>query len=78
MLNELSVDQEVYRFCAIIRIEGAGKVCADGDWSLKKRHCCYIWTHRVHVDNWVVLRVVDGDGGGGLTAVEMVKYTANG
>ena len=28
---------------------------------------------------WVVLRVVDGDDGlGGLTAVEMVKYTAKG
>lgn len=26
--------------------------------------------------DWVVLRVVDVDGVGGLTAVEMVKYTA--
>lgn len=25
--------------------------------------------------DWVALRVVDGDGGGGLTAGEMVKYT---
>ena len=28
--------------------------------------------------DWVVLLVVDADGGGGLTAVEMVKYTAKG
>ena len=28
--------------------------------------------------DWVVLRVVDGDGGGGLTAVEMVKDMSKG
>ena len=27
--------------------------------------------------NRLVLRVVDGDGGGGLTAVEMVKYAVS-
>ena len=32
----------------------------------------------VRVGNRVVLRVVDGDGGDGLMAVEMVKYTARG
>ena len=29
-------------------------------------------------ENLVVLRVVDADGVGGLTAAEMVKYTAKG
>ena len=28
--------------------------------------------------NWVVLRMADAEGLGGLTAVEMVKYTAKG
>ena len=32
----------------------------------------------VRVIGRVVLRVVDGDRGGGLTAVKMVKYTAKG
>ena len=27
--------------------------------------------------DWVALRVVDGDGGGGLTAVKMIKYTVS-
>ena len=28
--------------------------------------------------DWVVLRVVEVDGAGGMTAAEMVKYTAKG
>ena len=32
----------------------------------------------VYVGDRVVLRVEDVDGAGGLTAVEMVKYTAKG
>ena len=34
-------------------------------------------TEPVCVGDRVVLRVVDGDGVGGLTAVEMVKYTVS-
>ena len=41
-------------------------------------HCGDMRTGPVRARDRVVLRVVDGDGGGGLTAVEMVKYTAKG
>ena len=40
-------------------------------------HCGDMRTGPVRARDRVVLRVVDGDGGGGLTAAEMVKYAAS-
>ena len=41
-------------------------------------HCGDIRAEPVCAGDWVVLRGADADGGGGLTAVEMIKYTAKG
>ena len=45
---------------------------------LKTEHRGDIRAESVCAGDWVVLRVVGVDGLGGLTAVEMVKYTARG
>ena len=45
------------------------------------RYYLILWPLRaesVCAGDWGVLRVVDVDGGGGLTVVKMIKYTAKG
>ena len=54
----------------VCRHDAESENCAEHRGDIRAELVC--------VGDWVVLRVADGDGGGGLTAVKMVKYTARG
>ena len=67
--------------CSLLGLRHRCLVCLQGYYDAESENCAEhrgdIRTEFVCAGDRLVLRVVDGDGGGGLTAAEMVKYTVS-